>query len=108
MLQEEYLVNILKISTFHFLFLILPSSQNIEFIIFMYPKNQKKMCNQPGSGRWDIPDSSKPRGMAELGERGRSMLYQGGQIKESWESHCGKELKGPQTHHQISYKYFSL
>lgn len=46
--------------------------------------------------------------MAELGEQGRSMLYQGGQTKESWEFHCGKELKGPQTHHHISYKYFSL
>lgn len=39
--------------------------------------------------------------MAESVERGRSMLCQEVQRKQSWECHGGKELMEPQIHHHL-------
>lgn len=44
--------------------------------------------------------------MAELGEQGKSMLYQEVQKRESWEFRYGMESKGPLTDLQISVGCF--
>jgi hypothetical protein len=41
----------------------------------MNKKNKKEMLCLPGCERWCIQGKSKPREMAELGERGKSTLY---------------------------------
>lgn len=58
----------------------------------------------PGCERWCIQGKSKPREMAELGERGKSTLYPEVQRREYWGYHYSKELMEPQIHPHLFLK----